>query len=93
MAEIRRYPFIRHLRSEASSHVLHSRGVRLLHSGRGLGYTLLTTAEVEAWSTKTPVQHFHAGRALSRRLGWFEQLAPTNADGTERPGRKKKLAP
>ena len=38
MAEIRRYPFIRHLRSEASSHVLHSRGVRLLHSGRGLAF-------------------------------------------------------
>lgn len=36
MAEIRRYPFLRHLRAEASSHVLHTRGGRLLHGGRGL---------------------------------------------------------
>jgi len=36
MAEIRRYPFVRHLRVEASSHVLHYKGSRLKHSGRGL---------------------------------------------------------
>ncbi len=36
MAEIRRYPFFRHLRSDASSHVLLFRGSRLLKQGRGL---------------------------------------------------------
>jgi regulator of protease activity HflC (stomatin/prohibitin superfamily) len=36
MAEIRRYPFRRHLRSDASSHVLHFRRTRLLSQGRGL---------------------------------------------------------
>ena len=38
MAEIRRYPFFRHLRCEASSHVLHTRGSKLLHSGRGMAF-------------------------------------------------------
>lgn len=38
MAEIRRYPFLRHLRCEASSHVLHTRGSKLVHSGRGLAF-------------------------------------------------------
>jgi hypothetical protein len=36
MAEIRRYPFRRHLRSDASSHILHFRRSRLLAQGRGL---------------------------------------------------------
>ena len=36
MAEIRRYPFVRHLRSDASSHVLYYRRGRLRASGRGL---------------------------------------------------------
>jgi regulator of protease activity HflC (stomatin/prohibitin superfamily) len=38
MAEIRRYPVFRHLRSDASSFVLHYRGTRLLRSGRGLAF-------------------------------------------------------
>jgi regulator of protease activity HflC (stomatin/prohibitin superfamily) len=38
MAEIRRYPFIRHLRCEAGSHVLHTRRDKVLHSGRGLAF-------------------------------------------------------
>ena len=36
MAEIRRYPFFRHLRSDTSSHILRFRGSRLLERGRGL---------------------------------------------------------
>lgn len=35
MAEIRRFPFLRHLRSDPTSHVLHYRGGRLIRSGRG----------------------------------------------------------
>jgi uncharacterized membrane protein YqiK len=38
MAEIRRYPYIRHLRTDASSFVLHYRGTKLLRSGRGLAF-------------------------------------------------------
>ncbi|NTV73981.1 MAG: band 7 protein [Holophaga sp.] len=38
MAEIRSFPFVRHLRSDASSHVLHTRRARLIHSGRGLSF-------------------------------------------------------
>ena len=38
MAEIRRIPFLRHLRAEASSHVLHYRKGQLVRSGRGLSF-------------------------------------------------------
>ncbi len=38
MAEIRSYPFVRHLHSDASMHVLHTRRDRLVHSGRGLSF-------------------------------------------------------
>jgi regulator of protease activity HflC (stomatin/prohibitin superfamily) len=36
MAEIRRYPFVRHLRSDSVSHIVHYRGARVRHSGSGL---------------------------------------------------------
>jgi regulator of protease activity HflC (stomatin/prohibitin superfamily) len=36
MAEVRRFPFVRHIRAVPSSHVLHYRGETVLHSGRGL---------------------------------------------------------
>lgn len=38
MAQITRFPFTRHLRSEPSHHVLHYRRGRLVRSGRGLAY-------------------------------------------------------
>lgn len=38
MADIRRYPFFRHLRAEPSTHVLHYRRGRLVRSGRGLAF-------------------------------------------------------
>jgi regulator of protease activity HflC (stomatin/prohibitin superfamily) len=38
MAEITKYPFFRHLRSDASSHILHYRKGKLLRSGRGLSF-------------------------------------------------------
>ncbi len=38
MAEIRSFPFFRHVRADASSFVLHYRGTRLRHSGRGLAF-------------------------------------------------------
>jgi regulator of protease activity HflC (stomatin/prohibitin superfamily) len=38
MAELRRYPFIRHLRAEASEHVLYFKRGKLRASGRGLAF-------------------------------------------------------
>jgi regulator of protease activity HflC (stomatin/prohibitin superfamily) len=38
MAEVTRFPFVRHLRADASSHVLHYRGEKLLRDGRGLAF-------------------------------------------------------
>ncbi len=38
MADIKRYPVVRHLRSEPSSHILHYRNGTLLRSGRGLAF-------------------------------------------------------
>jgi hypothetical protein len=58
-----------------------------------MGYALLTAAEVEAWSARTLVQHFQAGRALSKRLGWFAQSALSNDGETGQRGRKKKPVP
>lgn len=41
MATIARFPFVRHLRSETSSHVLCARGGRAVRSGRGLAFWFL----------------------------------------------------
>lgn len=38
MAEIKRYPFVRHLRSDASVHVARFRKGRLVQSGRGIAF-------------------------------------------------------
>ena len=38
MADIRRFPMVRHLRSEPSSHILNFRGGKLKRSGRGLAF-------------------------------------------------------
>jgi hypothetical protein len=38
MAQIHKYPLLRHLRSEPSRHVLHFSGGRLRRSGRGLAF-------------------------------------------------------
>lgn len=38
MAEIRSYPFFRHLRVDASTHVVHTRRAKVVHSGKGLSF-------------------------------------------------------
>ena len=38
MTDIRRYPVVRHIRTEPSSYVLHFRRGRLVRSGRGLAF-------------------------------------------------------
>ncbi|MCW2974565.1 MAG: hypothetical protein JWN72_2838, partial [Thermoleophilia bacterium] len=38
MTDIRRYPIVRHIRTEPSSYVLHFRRGRLVRSGRGLAF-------------------------------------------------------
>src|SRR5262245_45013603 len=41
MAELRNMVFVRHLRSDASAHVLHHSGGRLKRSGKGLSFWFL----------------------------------------------------
>lgn len=50
MAEITLFPVVRHLRADASSHVLHFRGGKLKRSGRGLSFwfTPLSSSIAEA---------------------------------------------
>ena len=50
MAQISRYPFFRHLRSERSRHLIHFRGGKRKRSGRGLAFWFLpmTSSVVEA---------------------------------------------
>ena len=38
MADIQRYPFVRHLRGAATTHVLHQRHGKLVHDGTGLAF-------------------------------------------------------
>lgn len=38
MAEVRRFPFTRHLRSDASAHVVHYRRAKLRHNARGAAF-------------------------------------------------------
>ncbi len=38
MAEIRRFPFVSHLRSDSTSFIVHSRGARVKHSARGISF-------------------------------------------------------
>jgi regulator of protease activity HflC (stomatin/prohibitin superfamily) len=38
MAEIRRFPFVSHLRSDSTSFVIHSRGTRVKHGARGIAF-------------------------------------------------------
>jgi regulator of protease activity HflC (stomatin/prohibitin superfamily) len=38
MADVRRYPFLRHLRSRPTEHVIHRRRGQVVHSGRGVAF-------------------------------------------------------
>jgi len=37
-----------------------------------MGYGILTTPQIAAWSKEMKVRHFQHGQRLARRLGWFE---------------------
>ena len=52
MAQITRFPFTRHLRSDPSHHVLHYRRGRLVRSGRGV------ESSGESWLKR----YWHEGR-------------------------------
>jgi hypothetical protein len=41
MADVTRVIFLRHLRSDTSSHVLHYKGEKLVRSGRGVSFWFL----------------------------------------------------
>src|SRR3712207_5008207 len=65
MAEIRRYPFVRHLRAEPTSHVLRYRRGRLVGRGRGLSFWFrhLTAAVVEVPVDDRELQFHFRGRS------------------------------
>lgn len=66
MADIRRFPFFRHLRAEPAVWVLHWRSGRLVHSGRGLSfwYRPLVTGLAEIPLDDREQPFLFAGRTL-----------------------------
>jgi hypothetical protein len=65
MAEIRRFPFVRHLRAEPTSHVLRYRRGRLVGRGRGLSFSFrpLHAAVVEIPVDDRELQFLFHGRS------------------------------
>ena len=72
MAEIRRYPFIRHLRCEASSHVIHTRGSKMLHSGRGMAFFFRALSES---LTEVPMEDRELTVVFHGRSSDFQDLS------------------
>jgi regulator of protease activity HflC (stomatin/prohibitin superfamily) len=76
MAEIRRYPFVRHLRAEPTSHVLRYRSGRLVQRGRGVSFWFrpLRTAVVEIPVDDRELQFLFHGRSAD-----FQEIAVQGA--------------
>jgi regulator of protease activity HflC (stomatin/prohibitin superfamily) len=71
MADIRSFLFVRHLRSEISSHVLHYRRGALVQSGRGLSFWFLPmTASI----AEVPVDDRELPLAVSARSSDFQDV-------------------
>lgn len=66
MADITRLPFIRHLRADASSYVLHYKGERLARSGRGIAFWFmpLSSSVAELPADDREVSFLVHGRSL-----------------------------
>ena len=78
MAEIKRVFFLRHLRSEASSFVLHYRDGELVRSGRGLAFWFFplstSVAEVPVDDRELPMQ-------LRGRSADYQEVCSTAPSG------------
>ena len=71
MVEIRRYPFIRHLRADASSHIQYFRRGIMQRSGRGLAFWFLPDG---ASISEIPVDDRQMNFVLKGQSGDFQEL-------------------
>ena len=71
MSEIRRYPFVRHLRADASSHVLFFRRGRLRAGGRGLAFWF---SPLSASIAEIPVDHREQAFLFHGRSADFQDV-------------------
>ncbi len=72
MAEIRRFPLLRHLRSDATSHVLFFKDGKLTRSGRGLSFFFLPMAAAIA---EVPIDDRDQAFVFGTRTRDFSELA------------------
>jgi len=72
MAEIRRFPFVRHVRSDASSHVLSFKGGDLRRSGRGLSFFFLPLGAAIA---EVPIDDRDQAFLFGTRTRDFQELS------------------
>ena len=92
MAELRNMVFVRHLRSDASAHVLHHSGGRLKRSGKGLSFWFLplsaSIAEVPTDDRELPLLvHARSSSTRStvvRAAGWPPDIRRGTACGPRR---------
>jgi regulator of protease activity HflC (stomatin/prohibitin superfamily) len=72
MADISRYPFVRHLRAETSAHVLHYRRGRLKRSGRGLSFWF---SPMSASIAEVPVDDREVTIAVTARTADYQDVS------------------
>lgn len=72
MAEIRSYLFVRHIRSEASFHVIHHAGGARVRSGRGLSFWFLP---MSASISEVPVDDQELSLLVSSRSADFQAVS------------------
>jgi regulator of protease activity HflC (stomatin/prohibitin superfamily) len=71
MAEITRFPFVRHLRSEPSQHILRYRKGRLTRGGRGLSFWF---APLNAAIASVPVENLDLAFLFAGRSKDFQEI-------------------
>ena len=76
MAEIKRFPIFRHLRSEPTSHVLHYRGGRLRSEGPGLAFWF---RPIDTAVAEVPIDDRELPFLLHARSGDFQELTVQGA--------------
>ena len=76
MAEIKRFPILRHLRSEPTSHVLHYRGGRLRREGPGLAFWF---RQIDTAIAEVPIDDRELPFLFHARSGDFQELTVQGA--------------
>ena len=72
MADIRRYPFARHLRALPTSHVVHLRRGKVVHEGVGISYFFRA---LNAAISEVPTHELEIHTVLTTRTSDFQQIA------------------